>query len=337
MTTKIAVVGEAWGEQEARQRTPFVGPAGWQLNGLLEEADIRRADCLLTNVFQFQPPNNDIKALCVSKKEDTLGLPPIAPSKYLHARYKPELDRLAKELEAARPNIILALGNVASWALLRNTGISKIRGTVAPCVLVPGLKVLPTYHPAAILRQYELRPITVVDMMKAKWNSEYPEIRRPERTVYIEPELKDLDWFFDEYVEPCQLLSIDIETFGNQITCIGFAPSQSVSFVVPFLDWRKPGYSYWPDLETEILAWRWVKKVLAHKCLKLFHNAMYDVTFLWRHYGIPTNNLAEDSMLLSHSRQPESLKGLGYLGSIYSDEASWKLLNKRSKTIKRDN
>jgi len=45
---------------------------------------------------------------------------------------------------------------------------------------------------------------------------------------------------------------------------------------------------------------------------------------------------SEDTMLCHHAIQPESLKGLGFLGSIYSDEATWKGMAKHAKTIKRD-
>jgi hypothetical protein len=64
---------------------------------------------------------------------------------------------------------------------------------------------------------------------------------------------------------------------------------------------------------------------------------MYDLHFLWRGYGIPTVNCDDDTMLLHHSLQPESEKGLGFLGSVYTNEASWKLMRARGKTtIKRD-
>ena len=69
---------------------------------------------------------------------------------------------------------------------------------------------------------------------------------------------------------------------------------------------------------------------------KLFHNGLYDITFLARAYGILTRGCAEDSMLAQHSLQPESLKGLGYLGSIYCDHGAWKSERKLTTTIGRD-
>lgn len=69
---------------------------------------------------------------------------------------------------------------------------------------------------------------------------------------------------------------------------------------------------------------------------KLFHNGLYDITFLARAYGILVRGCAEDSMLAQHSLQPESLKGLGYLGSIYTDHGPWKVERKGTTTIGRD-
>ena len=81
---------------------------------------------------------------------------------------------------------------------------------------------------------------------------------------------------------------------------------------------------------------RLMRSVLEDRTIrKLFQNGAYDITFLWRSYGIKTMGAAEDTMLLSHALQPESLKSLGYLGSIYSDEGSWKHMRKKEETIKR--
>ena len=82
--------------------------------------------------------------------------------------------------------------------------------------------------------------------------------------------------------------------------------------------------------------WRFVKQVLGvPKPPKLFQNGLYDIAFLWRSVGIPVFGASEDTMLLHHALQPESLKGLGFLGSIYSDEGAWKQERKVT-TIKAD-
>ena len=70
--TDICIVGEAWGEEEAKQRVPFVGAAGYALTQMLDEAGISRADCFLTNVFQQHPPGNKVEWFCGPKAE---GIP----------------------------------------------------------------------------------------------------------------------------------------------------------------------------------------------------------------------------------------------------------------------
>ena len=335
--TNIAIVGESWGEEELKQRTPFVGSAGYALTQMLDEAGISRADCFLTNVFQQHPPGNKVEWFCGPKTEGIPGYPALVKGKHVRTQFIPELNRLGEELGSINPNIIIALGNTASWALLGRTAISKHRGTTELSThTATGYKVLPTYHPAAILRQWELRPVTVLDLMKALRESAFPEIRRPHREIWIEPTLEDLYEFERLYFRQAEILSVDIETSGNSITCIGFSPRPDIALVVPFTDSRRKTRSYWPTIQAEMEVWRFVKQVLGvPKPPKLFQNGLYDIAFLWRSVGIPVYGASEDTMLLHHALQPESLKGLGFLGSIYTDQDSWKQMRKHG-TIKKD-
>lgn len=333
MTYKIAIVGEAWGAEEEKVRAPFIGASGYELTRMLDEAGIRRADCFLTNVFNLRPKDNDLENICQKTKVGSFS--PLKAGHYLREEFFGEVHRLLSELRGIRPNVCVAMGGTACWALLGGTGISRIRGTVTGSNTLPNQKMLPTYHPAAILRDWSLRPVTVLDLAKARRESEFPEIRRPERTVYIEPDLQDIEWFFFEHLKSAAMIAIDIETRGTQITCIGFASSASIAITIPFVDDRKPLNSYWPDVETEAAAWNWVRKICQLPSKKLFQNGLYDLNFIWN-YGIKVNNAGEDTMLLHHALQPESEKGLGFLGSVYSNEQSWKLLNRKTTTIKRD-
>jgi len=344
MSYKIAIVGEAWGAEEEAQRAPFVGASGYHLTQMLSEAGIHRADCFLTNCFNLRPPGgNDIANLCLDKANGVAGLGPVTLGKYLAPQYLSELDRLRQELTELRPNIVIALGNTAAWAILGSSGISRIRGTVTlgGRIGYEQQKVLPTFHPAAILRDFSLRPVTVLDLAKARRESEFPEIRRPERIVYIEPSLEDLDAYFEAELRNARLISFDIETSGDQITCIGFAPGPASAIVVPFRDNRNSDPqrhmgSYWPTKEAEILAWGFVRRVLSLPQPKVAQNGLYDINFLWTRYGITVTNFEDDTMLLHHALHPESLKGLGFLGSVYTNESSWKLLNRRDPTVKRE-
>lgn len=338
MKNKLLILGESWGEAEERERAAFVGVTGWELNRMLEEVGITRADCYLTNVFNRRPYRNQIIDFCGGKNEGIPGYPALVKGKYVRREFDPELVRLGDEIIDVNPNLILALGNTAMWAVLGRTTISKLRGTTSTSThTVRDFKVLPTYHPAAIFRQYELRPTVIIDLMKAAREQEFPEIRRPKREVWIEPTLEDIDEFERKYIRPASRLAVDIETSGTAITCIGFAPSSRQAIVIPFTHDKKLGRSYWPSLEHELHAWKAVRAILeCPKPSKVFQNGLYDIAFLWRAYGIKVYGAEEDTMLLHHALQPESLKGLGFLGSIYTDEGAWKQMRTKHETIKRD-
>lgn len=338
---EIALVGEAWGAEEERERTPFVGSSGYLLTQMLEEAGIARADCFLTNVFNFRPFHNKLETLYGPRTEALAGYPTIEKSKYIRAEFANELDRLGEELIEVNPNIIIALGNTALWALCGRGAISKVRGTTCLSTLtVSGFKVLPTYHPAAVQRQWELRPICIADFFKAERESYYPEIKRPKREIWIEPTLEDLETFYEKYIIPRSIeqgleLSIDIETAGTQITCVGFGYSD-VALVLPILDERRKNRSYWPTLSDERGARGFVRKILKNPLIrKLFQNGMYDIAFIWRAWKMSIFSATEDTMLIHHAMQPESLKGLGFMASVYCDEGDWKQMRK-VETIKKD-
>lgn len=366
MSKPIVVVGEARGEYENRIGSSFVGPSGIELLRMLNEAGIlelttidksyisqyyqrgdpRMVDSIWrlhpevfrTNVFNLHPPGNKLEWFCGPKSDGIPSYPALLPSKYVRREFEPELDRLADEILAADPNLIIGLGNTALWALCGRTGVSKLRGTThLTTYCVSGYKLLPTYHPAAVLRQWEHRPTVVIDLAKARREAEFPDVRRPACKIWIEPTLDDIRTFINDFIRGCNLLSVDIETSGSRVTCIGFAPSATHAIVIPFDDDRTKNRSYWQTVEDERSAWALVSSVLTSTIPKLFQNGLYDIAFLWRAYGIGVKGAAHDTMLLHHALQPESLKGLGYLGSIYTDHGAWKSERKgTTTTIKRD-
>ena len=368
VTKPLFLLGEAWGENESRISTPFVGHSGLELLRMLSDAGqlsltsidrgyisefysrgdphsvasiwaLHRDEFYLTNVFNIHPPANRLEWFCGPKETRIPGYPPLLPSKYVQAGFSRELDRLGDEICAVDPNLIVALGNTALWALSGRTGIAKVRGTTFLSTLtVADFKCIGIYHPAAVLRQWELRPTTIMDLVKAGRESAFPDIRRPNCEIWIEPTLEDIETFIREYIKVgCDLLSVDIETSGTRVTCIGFAPRATLAIVIPFDDERKSNRSYWPTELDEKRCWSLIRGVLEDISIpKLFQNGVYDIGFLIRSYGIRTLGAAEDTMLLSHALQPESLKGLGYLGSIYTDHGSWKHMRKKHETVKRE-
>lgn len=329
--TDIMLIGEAWGEKEEEEGRPFVGASGFILDGMLSQAGISRRECYVTNVFNLRPrPSNDIKNLCGPKGTAIAGYPPLLKGKYVRAEFTPELERLHAEIRSEQPNIIVALGATAAWALLRSSGIKSIRGALT-LASIPGLdyqvKVLPTYHPAAVARQWNLRPVTISDLDKARRHSAVRDYRRPERLIWIAKTLEDISRYDEEHIAPATQLASDVETQQDQVDCISFAPSPSTALVIPFF--YRDGRSYWSRVD-EVIVWKIIARWFATKEV-IWQNGMFDMNIIWSRYGIPVPGTAEDTMLLHHSYQPEMEKGLGFLGSIYTDEPSWKHMRKGMK------
>jgi uracil-DNA glycosylase len=349
---RIALVGETWGEQEALVGKPFVGASGQELTRLLSEAGIDRGDCFLTNAFNLRPytgpPNarlysNDFELLCSSRSEvgPTYTLPPISSrGSYVRPEFLPELDRLANELSEVRPNLIVAVGGKALWALCRTGAIGTMRGTIMPTTLAgiaPPLKVLPTYHPAFLFRGgWHNRPIVVADLMKAKREGEFPEIRRPRRMVLVRPTLAELEnWVEETLATPPPLLGVDIETYRRTITMIGFASGRGEAVVCPFIGPKETEGSYWPTPEVELHARELCQRLLSSAIPKVTQNGLYDIQYLMDE-GFELRAFEHDTMLLHHSLYPEMLKGLGFLGSIYTGEPAWKIMRTSKEEFKRD-
>lgn len=334
MKHPLAIVGEAYGEEEARTGRPFVGSSGRVLNYFLRNNGISRRNALVTNVFNFQPPRNDIEFVCGTKAEGIPGLGQLKKGKYILAEYEDELLRLDQEIADCQPNLVLLLGNTALLAATGESGVRKSRG-YAMWSTRWNCKVLATYHPAAVMRQWNLNPIVHADMQKVSRELNFPELRRPNHEIWIEPTLADLDRFYDEHILPNQHLnlSVDIETQQGQITCIGFAPTPAIALVLPFVDWTKAGNNYWPTLSDEVAAYWWMHKVLANAPKVLGQNFNYDIKYLYR-YRVPVPGFANDTMLKAHAQQPELEKGLNFLASVHTDEASWKFMRSDIKTLK---
>lgn len=340
MPITTLVIGEAWGAEEARQQRHFVGPSGKMLWAFLGQAGIPRNEVAVTNIFHFQPrPTNDIVNLCGPKALAIPGLPAVANGKYLRAEFAPQVEALYEEIRRIRPNLIIALGNTVLSVLLRaKCPISKNRGNLF-LTAIPGpdqFKLIATYHPAAVLREWTLRPVVISDFFKAARHRSTPELERPRREIWIEPTLADLDRFEALHLEGLGFArcGVDIETAHGTITEIGFAPSPSLAIVVPFLARGNDDGNYWPTLEDEVKAWEWVRRQCATLRRPVFQNGLYDIEYLWSKMRIRVRHAGEDTMLLTHSLQPEMKKSLGFLGSIHTDEPSWKMMRQDNETLK---
>ena len=177
------------------------------------------------------------------------------------------------------------------------------------------------------MAEYSNRPILLADLTKASRESAFPEIRRPVRWLHMAPTLLEMDAYYEQYLHPAEAISVDIETKGSMITCVGFAGSADRALIVPFFDEEQKDGNYWRSREEERLAWAFVRKVLKEKP-SFGQNFQYDMQYLWRYAGIAAHKFCDDTMLLHHALQPEMQKGLGFLASIYTDQMAWKFMHK---------
>lgn len=125
----LMFIGEGPGYHEDKQGEPFVGAAGQLLNRMLAEIDMQREDVYIGNVVKCRPPGN-------------------------RDPYPDEIEActpwLTEQIEAIDPVVIVTLGNFATRFILnKQVSISRVRGQRFPW---NGRTVIPTFHPAAILR-----------------------------------------------------------------------------------------------------------------------------------------------------------------------------------------
>jgi uracil-DNA glycosylase len=355
--TSIVFIGEAHGEHEAQIGSPFVGPAGQELFRLLCDAGFpleplrknyisphsmsriwKRSGIPLLNVFNTRPENNNVELFYAGRTEsidDSLPRRRFGSSyKWVRTEQAGDVRELLATLDTLHPNLIVPLGSTATWALGMGAAIGKLRGFVHKHDLG---KVLPTYHPSAVLRNWSNRVPTLFDLYKARRESAFPEIRLVDREIWTEPTIADLWTWWEQHGSKSKLLALDIETLkAVQVSEVGFASDPHHALHIPFA-WKagKQYRSWWPDTKTEVEAWKFVKHVCTSPIPKIGQNgANYDCFMLAKCMGIVVKNYQHDTMQAAHALWPELGKSLRDLGAIFLDEMSWKSIRADSDKTK---
>ena len=121
---------------------------------MLEEAGIPRSTCWVTNVVNAMPPRGDIEAWIPKKKKEITSAMISIRGKMCDKAVGQGIASLIEEINLVKPNVIIAAGNTALWALTGIEGVMKWRGsqllTDDYFGEMPGVKVIPIVHPAAI-------------------------------------------------------------------------------------------------------------------------------------------------------------------------------------------
>lgn len=354
---KVIFVAEAFGMQEKFEGRPLVGASGKLFHRFLKQAcqiagvSYTPEQYWYDNLINIQPTNNNFDLFCASKAEvggKEYSLSPIDSGLYLRPEFLTHLAGLWERIEYFKPNLVVCLGARAMWAILRLRGIRQYRGT-----LTQGnhgsynVKVLATYHPAALMRQWNMVPIFVHDLAKAMRESASPELRFPNRIVHIVENAGDIvDAFRDlesrRRISPAYRFAVDTETHGDTITCVGISKTPYTSYVFPFEDENNLNGCYWPDTFRGRIAERTALKHIISflrdpRYHKVMQNGLYDLQYFLHCWKTPVINFSDDTMLLHHSMEPEMEKGLGWLGSIYCNAGPWKDMRPRGhKALKKE-
>jgi DNA polymerase len=148
----VMFVGEAPGRDEDLQGEPFVGRAGQLLNKILEAIGFTREDVYIANILKCRPPGNRNP-----EPSEIASCEPI----------------LRRQIELIRPLILCTLGAFAAKTMLSvNTGITKLRGQIHD---YHGIPLVPTFHPAALLRNPNWKRPTWEDVQMLR--REYDRLR----------------------------------------------------------------------------------------------------------------------------------------------------------------
>jgi uracil-DNA glycosylase len=143
---RLMFVGEAPGADEDRQGEPFVGRAGQLLTKIIEAIDLTRGDVYIANVIKCRPPGN--------RNPEPVEVATCEPF-------------LFRQIDIIRPKVLVALGTFAAHALLKTDApISRLRGHVHD--FRGGIKLVPTFHPAFLLRSPDRKRDVWEDMKKVR-------------------------------------------------------------------------------------------------------------------------------------------------------------------------
>ena len=322
---KIMIVGEAPGEREVAEGQPFVGFSGQEMSKMLQEAGIMRSECFITNVVRIRPPGNDINAFIAQRKSDISAQHIMMRDKFVLPAVRDGFELLKREIEMCQPNVIIAFGNVALWALTGQWGITSWRGSVMECDLELALdykpKVVPTYHPASILRQWSWRQIAIHDLRRAANQSKFREVIRPDYNHVIRPDYSTavtvLHQLYQQVCERPGKIAVDIETRAGHIACIGLAWSDRDAICLPLMCVERPE-GYWPIEQETQIAFALYQLLTHPNCEVIGQNFSYDAQYFYRHlHFIP--RLKRDTMLTQHTLFSNLQKGLDFLSSMYCE------------------
>lgn len=326
----IALVGDFPHEQDLLRHQPFCGGPGMELNRMLLEAGLSRQDCYITMVCDDRVPRSRVEGCVATKKKDITPAHVLYNGKWVLPQVVAGIERLKRELELLKPNVVCTTGNLALWALTGEWGAGNWRSSIMESTLIPGLKVIPTVSPALLHAQWSLRPLIVHDLKRVKRNSSTAGVSRVDYNFVIRPSFEVAAEQLYELLRRAKStkqdghklkLGADIETRAGHIACIAFAWSATDSICIPLMCSHN-SEGYWTlEEETRLVL---MMCDLMRLCTIIGQNWNYDAQYIYRHWHFLCPDVI-DTMIQQHSCFSNLPKNLAFLSSMYlEDHLYWK-------------
>lgn len=328
-TAKVMIVGEFPGEQELLKGQPFVGSAGNELNRILKEAGLFRESCFLTLVNRTRAPGGRLEGLMAFRKKDITSDHILYNGRHILPSVLQGIETLQKEIALVKPNVIVALGNLALFVLTGEWGVGSWRSSIMDSTLCPGIKVIPSFTPGMIAVVWKWRPLLVHDFKRVKREMQSPDIIRAGYNFVIRPSFEQakthlVSLIASSELHPGLLISIDIETRAGHIACIALAWSATEAICIPFMTVSN-SEGYWTAAEEAELVYLLYQLSCKTPMQIIGQNFNYDAQYIFRHWHFISPITVHDTMIAQHSCFSNMDKNLSFLSSMYlPDHLHWK-------------
>ena len=315
--SKICILAEAPSYTEIRMGRPLIGPSGQVFDQCLHSAGILRREVYILNLWEEQVYKDREGKEIRTKHGEVLYT---VKSGFTDAGAEYANNTL-RRIEGCGANVVIPLGGVALEYMFGDNRIGKWRGS---CLLsnITDRKILPTYHPAAVLRGKSIWKYDIAsDLSKARGQAQAREYRPPPRSLIVDPSYADVIAYLKD-MQKVEKVAFDVEVLNGQISCISFAPSPMESMCIPLVGGE--GGHRW-TLEQEADIWLDIVPILdSPSIMKINQNIIFDLYMLLRRNNIHWRGPLGDTMIAQHIMFPDFPKGLDYICSIHTDEPYYK-------------
>lgn len=313
---KIMILGDCPDVYAMKAHKPFAGPRETVLEGCLHQAGLTKGEVYITNFIT-----------------DDTSLSKYWGGQTNRKKIKANIDGYRRllwaEIDKVQPKVIVTLDELPTFILTGKqtlAGKNAVRGYPYiydqwenhPVPQERPIIIIPSFHPGKMIwANYIWRYYLSHDLTKARELSKNPELLgQPQIETIIPSTFIEAKQYLN-YCSNFDCLSVDIEVDNFEVSCIGFATSPTKAFSIP-TDMR------W-SIEEEVAIWNMIANILADKRItKIGQNFIFDIHFLAYKMGIMTYGKIIDTMMGHSILYPDFLKGLGFLGSIYTKQPMWK-------------